>query len=273
MATQSSNIVLDIAAISVHLLEAREIAPRARTIARSLAALLPGSAVNVYMVSQNTEGEIWTVHGTVGDAAPDQTVPLDAGMLGTLDANSEPLLLAGETLIREQYAHLNVRKTLQSLAYLPLVVNGALIGAIEILSFEEPLAESHLNVVQGVAELAAAALHAARLYEVERHNSLTSISRLTHFYDIEKVFSSTLEMDELLPIIASKICETLECQAVNVWMVQGDGSLLLMQQAGLDPTQPARNDGKGGRRGRRRRLGQRGACADYRPRGRPAGSP
>ena len=157
-------------------------------------------------------------------------------MLGTLAADSEPLLLAGETLIREQYAHLNVRKTLQSLAYLPLVVHGALIGAIEILSFEEPLAESHLNVVQGVAELAAAALHAARLYEVERHNSLTSISRLTHFYDIEKVFSSTLEMDELLPIIASKICETLECQAVNVWMVQGDGSLLLMQQAGLDAT-------------------------------------
>ena len=43
-------------------------------------------------------------------------------------------------------------------------------------------------------------------------------------------------MDELLPIIASKICETLECQAVNVWMVQGDGSLLLMQQVGVDPT-------------------------------------
>jgi RND family efflux transporter MFP subunit len=236
MATQSPNIVLDITAISVQLLEARETAPRARTIARSLAALLPGSAVNVYMVSQTTEEKVWTVHGTVGDAAPDQTVPLDAGMLGTLDASSEPLLLAGETLIREQYAHLNVRKTLQSLAYLPLAVNGALIGAIEILSFEEPMAEAHLNIMRGVVELAGSALNAARLYEVERQNSLTSISRLTHFYDIEKVFSSTLEMDELLPIIASKICETLECQAVNVWMVQGDGSLVLMQQAGSDPT-------------------------------------
>ena len=176
------------------------------------------------------------MQGTVGDAAPDETVPLDAGMLGILAASSEPLLLAGETLVREQYAHLNVRKTLQSLAYLPLVVKDALIGAIEILSFEEPLAETHLNVLQGMAELAGSALHAAQQYEIERHNSLTSISRLTHFYDIEKVFSSTLEMDQLLPIIGSKICETLECQAVNVWMVQGDGSLLLMQQAGWDPT-------------------------------------
>jgi len=236
MATQSPNIVVDIAAISVSLLEAREIAPRALIIARSLVALLPGSAVNIYMVSDTVEGQVWSVHGTVGEAAPDEKVPLHAGVLGTLVASSEPLLLAGRTLIREQYAHLNVRRTLQSLAYLPLIANDTLIGAVEILSFEEPLTEIHLNVLQGVAELASAALNAARQYELERHNALTSISRLTHFYDIEKVFSSTLEMDQLLPIIASKICETLECRAVNVWMVQGDGSLLLMQQAGSDPT-------------------------------------
>jgi GAF domain-containing protein len=236
MATQSSNIVVDIAAIAVRLLESRDIGPRARTIARSLAALLPGSAVNVYMVSDSGEGPVWTVQASVGDAAPDETVPLDAGVLGDLVASSEPYLFAGETLIREQYAHLNVRRTLLSLIYLPLVVNDALTGAIEILSFDELLAETHLNVLQGVAELAGTALNAAQQYEVERHNSLTSISRLTHFYDIEKVFSSTLEMDQLLPIIASKIGETLECRAVNVWMVQGDGSLSLMQQAGWDPT-------------------------------------
>ncbi len=246
MATQSPNIVLDIAAIAARLLEAREIAPRARTIVRSLAALLPGSAVNVYMVADTTEGPVWTVHATVGDAAPDETVPLTAGVLGALVAGSEPLLFAGRTLMREQYAHLNVRKTLQSLAYLPLVVNDALVGAIEILSFEEPLAKTHLNILQGVAELAGSALFAAGQYEVERQNSLTSISRLTHFYDIEKVFSSTLEMDQLLPIIASKICETLECRAVNLWMVQGDGSLLLMQQAGWDPTSRQGMTEKGG---------------------------
>ena len=75
MATQSPNLVLDIAAISVHLLEAQEVAPRARTIARDLATLLPGSAVNVYIVSQTDEGEVWSVSGTIGDAAPDETVP------------------------------------------------------------------------------------------------------------------------------------------------------------------------------------------------------
>src|SRR5580693_4462048 len=127
MATQSPNLVLDIAAISVRLLEAQEIDPRAREVARSVSALLPASAVNVYMISETDEGEVWAVHGTVGDAAPDETVPLDAGTLGILAVNPRPLLLAGKTLVREQYAHLNVRKTLHSLAYLPLVANNDLI--------------------------------------------------------------------------------------------------------------------------------------------------
>ena len=246
MATQSPNLVLDIAAISVRLLEAQEIDSRAREVARSVSALLPASAVNVYMISETDEGEVWAVHGTVGDAAPDETVPLDAGTLGILAVNPRPLLLAGKTLVREQYAHLNVRKTLHSLAYLPLVANNDLIGAIEILSFEEQLTETHLGDLQGIAEIAGPALNAARRYEVERNNSLTSITRLTHFYDIEKVFASTLEMDQLLPLIGSKICETLECEAVNVWMVQGDGSILLMHQAGEDPTTQQGMTQKGG---------------------------
>jgi RND family efflux transporter MFP subunit len=246
MATQSPNLVLDIAAISVRLLEAQEIDPRAREVARSVSALLPASAVNVYMISETDEGEVWAVHGTVGDAAPDETVPLDAGTLGILAVNPRALLLAGKTLVREQYAHLNVRKTLHSLAYLPLVANNDLIGAIEILSFEEQLTETHLGDLQGIAEIAGPALNAARRYEVERNNSLTSITRLTHFYDIEKVFASTLEMDQLLPLIGSKICETLECEAVNVWMVQGDDSILLMHQAGEDPTTQQGMTQKGG---------------------------
>ncbi|HTR22553.1 MAG TPA: GAF domain-containing protein [Terriglobales bacterium] len=246
MATQSPDLAVDIAGISAHLLQARGIAPRARTIAHAVAALLPSCAVNTYLLSHTAEGEYWTVVATVGEGVPDETVALETGTLGILAASPKPLLFAGKTLIREQYAHLNVRKTLHSLAYLPLVVNDALIGAIEILNFEEELGEPNLNALQEVAAIAAPALNSAQEYEVERHNFLTSISRLTQFYDIEKVFSSTLEMAQLLPIIGSKICETLECQAVNVWMVQGDGSLSLMHQAGRDPTTQQGMTQKGG---------------------------
>ncbi len=96
-----------------------------------------------------------------------------------------------------------------------------------------------LEALRPLIEVAASALVASQAYEQERHASLTSLTRLTQFYDIEKVFSSTLEMDELLPIIGGKIREMLDCQAVNLWLVQGDGSICLMHQAGADLT--ARN--------------------------------
>jgi len=65
---------------------------------------------------------------------------------------------------------------------------------------------------------------------------LKSITRLTQLYDLEKVFSSTLEMAELLPLIASKFREILEAEAVNIWMLYPDETIELMHQEGRDPT-------------------------------------
>jgi GAF domain-containing protein len=234
MATQSPDLVFDVAVISARLLEIPETSARARTVANVVAGSLPGPAVNIYLLGDASDA--WNVCASVGEAAPDPSIPIQTGQLGVLANEGKPLLLAGKQLVREEYPHLNVRRTPQSLAYLPLVAGDSLIGAMEILSFEIPLAESHLQALQPVADVAGPALRAAHAYEEERNSSLASISRLTQFYDIEKVFHSTLEMDQLLPNVGGKMCEALECQAVNVWLLEGDESLKLMHQAGIDPT-------------------------------------
>ena len=237
MATQSSELTPDIAGLSARLLEDAGISARARTTASAVASLLPGTAVNLYLVSATEKGEVWRAWATAGDAtAPDETVALDTGALGIVAQKNSPLIFVGKTLVREEFSHLIVRRTLHSLAYLPLNRDGVLIGAVEILSFESPITQAHLIALQPMAEIASSALASASAYEEERNSSLTSITRLTQFYDIEKVFSSTLEMDELLPIIGSKIREMLECQGVNVWLLKPDETLLLMCQAGIDPT-------------------------------------
>jgi RND family efflux transporter MFP subunit len=89
-------------------------------------------------------------------------------------------------------------------------------------------------------------LSAAQRYESERTDSLASVSRLTQLYDLEKSFSSTLEMDELLPIISDKFREVMECSAINLWLLRGDESLELMQQSGFEPTTPANSVQKPG---------------------------
>lgn len=233
----SSGLSLNMAAMSARLLEEHAAVPRARITAQLLADALPGSAVNVYAVTPLPDGDIWTVMVTAGEGAvAESAIPLQTGTLGILARDPKPLLFEGRRLSREEYAHVNVRRTLHSLAYLPLVRNEGLIGAIEILSFESELSQAHLNDLGAVAEVFSAALYGAQIYEDEHHNTLQSISRLTQLYDIEKVFSSTLEMDQLFPIIGSKVREMLECEAVNLWLLEADESLRLMHQAGYDFT-------------------------------------
>src|SRR5579871_5977096 len=237
MPIQSSGLTLPIPELSARLLEKHEVVPRSRVIAQMMFELLSGCAVNVYKTSTLPEGEAWLLLASAGEVSvPETTFPLETGTLGILANAMKPLRFEGKTLVLEEYAHLHVRRTLRCLSYLPLLVDNALIGAIEILSFDETMNLAHLESLQTVAGIAAAALHGGRVYEEERQNTLTSITRLTQLYDIEKVFSSTLEMDQLFPIIGSKVKEMLECEAVNVWLLEPDESLRLMHQSGIDAT-------------------------------------
>jgi RND family efflux transporter MFP subunit len=247
MAPQESQLRLDIVAFASRLLEVHETSARARVTAQAVLEWLPGTTVTVYILQEDAEKRYWSARSTVGEEAqPDQVVPAEAGTLGVIFRDQKTTVFDGATLEREAYAHLNVRRTVKYLACVALVNDETLIGAIEILGFEGGLDRLVLPALGPLADLAAQALVSSQAYEEERHNSMTSITRLTQFYDIEKVFSSTLEMDELLPIIGGKMREMLECQAVNVWMVQGDESLLLMHQAGWDPTTRQGMTQKGG---------------------------
>jgi RND family efflux transporter MFP subunit len=241
------NLDLNIAAFASRLFEVSETSPRARILAQTVVDLFPAATAIVYLLQKDEDGHFWSARATVGDGAePDRRVEAASGTLGSLIQNPQRLLYEGRTLAREDYAHLNIRRTLRCLACVPLLATDEVVGAIEILSFDALLDSALLHDLELLCEVAARALLASQAYEEERHSSLSSITRVTQFYDIEKVFSSTLEMDELLPIIGSKTREMLECVAVNVWLVQGDGSLLLMHQSGLDPTTQDQMIQKGG---------------------------
>jgi RND family efflux transporter MFP subunit len=230
---------VDLSEFSAQLLAAQELSARARIIARSIADALSDTTVNVYVLTTQQTNEVWVPRATMGEPGVRATiVAVDSGTLGELKTGLGPLLFSGASLSREHYAHIDIRKTLLSIAYLPLIEDKVVVGAIEILSFQNELGDKELSDLMDVASVAAAALAAARRYETERNEALTSVTRLSQLYDLEKVFSSTLEMDELLPIIGSKFREVMECQAINLWLLQPDESLELMHQAGFEPTTP-----------------------------------
>ena len=235
MATQRPSFAVPLTEFVAALLAEREVAPRAHITANQIAEIFPGMAVVVYTVEEGAEGKQWSPKAKFEISLEDPAVAFDAGTLGAMAERNEAVVFPGSELAREDYAHLNVRQTVVSIATIPLHINEQLIGAIEVVSVKEPITEESLAAMVQIAECASIGMATAISYERERNANLEAISRLTQLYDFEKVVNSLLELDQLMPLVASKTQELMNVQAVNLWMVEGD-ELLLVQRYGTDDT-------------------------------------
>lgn len=246
MATQRPGLSVPLTEFAAALLAEREVVPRAHITAQQIAEIFPGMGVVVYALEEGEAGKQWSPKAKFEISLNDASVPYESGTLGAMAERNEPVVFVGSELPREEYAHLNVRQTLASLAVLPLSVNDQLIGAIEVVSVKEKITDDSLAAMAQIAEYASIAMATALAYEGERNDNLGAITRLTQLYDFEKVVNSLLEMDQLLPLVASKTQELTNVQAVNLWMVEGDG-LLLVQRYGTDDTVEvgSRQEGEG----------------------------
>ena len=213
-------------------------ASRARVIANFAGEWVPDSAACVYTIASEGDENYWVPRAIIGDATiHEHAIAADSGLLGDLfDGDFEPITQSAPNLQREDYPHIDARRTVRSVSYIPLIHGEDLIGAVEVLCFGDEATPDAIETLVEISEPAGAALVSAQQYETERNDSLSSITRLTQLYDLEKVFSSTLEMQELLPLVTTKFQEILNCEAVNIWLLHPDESLELMHQAGHDPT-------------------------------------
>jgi GAF domain-containing protein len=237
LSSQEQGSVLDLSALSFGLLAEQEVEPRARVFARFVVELFADSAVSIYTLAGGAGITYWVPKATVGEATiHDKAISSNSGLLGALIKDASPILRGGAAVKREDYPHIDIRKTLLSICYIPLLNGEDLVGALEILSFEEELSLDTVEALHSAAGVAAAAIASAQIYEEERQGTFASITRLTQLYDLEKVFSSTLEMEELFPLIGSKFSEILEAQTVNIWLLHPNESIELMHQSGEDLT-------------------------------------
>ena len=244
MATPRPASAVPVTEMATALLSRPEVSARARVIAEHVCELFPDSAVVVYVV-ENQDDPNYTVKATAGEIKVTDRVPYDVGTLGAISESREFMVFQGDSLQREDFSHLDIRRTGISLAYAPLLAQDVLIGAIELVGDEQSFPPTVLQSLSEISELAAPAIAAALNYESERNASLQSISRVTQMYDLEKVFNSTIELDPLLEMIAKKFAEVLSVQGVNLWMVSGEG-LELVGQAGMDATVAAGSFQKAG---------------------------
>ncbi len=152
-----------------------------------------------------------------------------------LDDARKPFIYSADEIRREDYAHLHTSRSITSLAYLPLLHNEELIGAMEVVAFTSQLRMSDLEAQEPLLQLAVPAILAAEEFESQRQTLLDSVHRMTQLYDLEKSLNATLDLDEVIAMVPGKVASMLACQAIHLWMFDGD-ELRLVGSSGQDGT-------------------------------------
>jgi RND family efflux transporter MFP subunit len=84
-------------------------------------------------------------------------------------------------------------------------------------------------------QLAPPAILAAEATEAQRQDLLDSLHRMSQLYDLEKSLNATLDFDALTTLIPEKAAAMLPCQAIHLWMFDGE-ILRLVSTHGDDAT-------------------------------------
>lgn len=223
--------------LSAQLLAAADTVSRASLVAATIVEQLPDSACAVYRFIPGDDGDNWTALAVAGEAALEVAqFPASEGLISEIVSEAAgALIYPGETVRREDYAHLHVTRSLQSLAYLPLLQDDQLLGAIEILSFSSALEPSRLDELTPIMQLAVPAIVAGEEGERQRRELLDAVHRMSQLYDLEKSLNSTLEFDAVTALIPEKALPMLDCQAVHLWLFDGPALRLIASQ-GADTT-------------------------------------
>jgi RND family efflux transporter MFP subunit len=223
--------------VGAQLLAAPDRAARASIIAAVVVAQLPNSACAIHRFAEEGEESAWTMIGLAGDIVPEPSaVGSGNRLMAPLVLESpEILIYSGSEILREDYAHLHISRSVASIAYVPLVLEERLLGAIEILWFSGTPRLQDLEAITPIVQLAPTAILAAESTESQRQDLLDSLHRMSQLYDLEKSLNATLDFDALTALIPEKAAAMMPCQAVHLWMFDGE-DLRLVSTHGVDAT-------------------------------------
>lgn len=179
----------------------------------------------------------WFAAGEHFDAAGDS---ITDGLPVQVFRSGESRQFAAPSDDRDSLAHLSKTSALHVKAELCCALPGprGALGVVEILNPRSgAFTREEKLFVEEAGQVTALALQSRLRQETEQQEQLAAVERLTLLYDISRSFTSTLELEELLPVVAEKIRDIMQAQACNLWLADADaGDLYAVQQAGEDPT-------------------------------------
>jgi PAS domain S-box-containing protein len=150
-------------------------------------AILAADAANVLLLSEDRT--VLAVRAWQGlDHEDHTTVPVGRGIAGTIAARREPMVV--EDLREREVTRPSIRESLRSLLGVPLLVEGDVVGVLEVGTRERrSFTEADVQLLQLVGDRVALAIDRARLFEAVRagRERLQALSRrLVELQDCER---------------------------------------------------------------------------------------
>jgi len=179
----------------------------------------------------------WTEPGWKFSAAEE---PTNEGLLAEVLQSGVARRLGKQEVDPEDFTHLekSSRARVKSALYAIIPGGETPVGVVELLNKRgRDFSAEEATLVEDASRLLGQALANLAASDTERSSNLATIERLTALYDLGRTFTSTLEIEELLPIVAGKVRDIIGADVCNVWLIDAEVSeLYLAQQAGEDPT-------------------------------------
>lgn len=178
---------------------------------------------------------VWTPHGTlplfvcVGAAgegterAARRSAPRATGLLHDIVRDREILVLGADDLGGSSDPWIQALPVgLSAALAVPVEADGDLV-AILGLAYRGPFdADSSLEGLSAFLETAVPALRRALLADRKAAGMLHAIERLTNLFDLTKAFASTIDLSELVQLVARKAVDFGGAEVASLWLLEGD---------------------------------------------------
>ena len=235
---ESSSGLFELASVS---LACRDRDTLLKTFASRAGGILGAHAVLVWLYDPESEGLECRVRWTEpGERMSPSEDGAGEGILAEVFETKKSRRVGSKEVEKEEFEHLeeSSRARVKTALLVGLPGGQGLAGVVEVLNKRAgDFSPADEKFLEEASLLAGQALTHLDEIEGERHTQLSTLERLTALYDLGRTFTSTLELDVLLPVVAGKIRDILGAGACNLWLVdKSSGELYLANQAGEDPT-------------------------------------
>jgi GAF domain-containing protein len=219
----------------------RDVETLLRTFATRLGADLGARGVLVWLQNEEDDGlrcrGRWSEPGEGIEPVNEMVIE---GRLTEVFADGETRRFSAADIDTEGLGHLqeSSRERVKTAIYVALPLAHGIVGVVEVLNRRTGnFSATDAAFGEEASRITGLALENLLLAEQERQAQFFTLERLTALYDLSRIFNSTLELDELLPIVTEKIRDIVGAGACNLWLVNTEGTeIQFVQQAGHDPT-------------------------------------